>query len=303
MDYNNILKGLFITFWVLICFFGRAEAGREIIAVQSIKIPPYDQAIKGFQSVCNTQVKKLVLSEQKALDVVKKIRQERPRIVVAIGMDALIKVKEITRIPIVYLMVLNPRSILSGQENITGVTMNIPQKKQLHTLLRLMPSVERVGLLYDPDRTGHLVEKARAAAEGIGITLIAKDIYNSKDVPLSIEKMKGEIDAFWMLPDITVITPETVEFLFLFSLENNIPVLTFSDKYLRRGALLSIGIDAFDLGIQAGEMANKLLSGNNVADVHQVQARKATIQINQKIARKLKIHIDKTVIRESIITD
>ncbi len=113
--------------------------------------------------------------------------------------------------------------------------------------------------------------------------------------------MKGKIDAFWMLPDLTVITPETVEYLLLFSLENTVPILTFAQKYVELGALLCVGIDAFDIGAQAGEMAEKILSGRDVKDVQWVDARKAVISINLKVARKLGITIDEKVIMKARI--
>jgi putative ABC transport system substrate-binding protein len=113
--------------------------------------------------------------------------------------------------------------------------------------------------------------------------------------------MKGKIDAFWMLPDLTAITPETVEYLLLFSLENTIPILTFAEKYVELGALMSVGIDAFDIGTQAGEMAENILSGRDVKNIQRVDARKAVISINLKVARKLGITIDEKVIRKARI--
>jgi len=104
--------------------------------------------------------------------------------------------------------------------------------------------------------------------------------------------MKEKIDAFWMLPDITLITPETVKFLLLFSFENNIPLLAFSEKYVEAGAFMSTGIDAFDMGIQAGELANEILSGRGAKDVQQVCARKVVVSTNLMIARKLGINLN-----------
>ena len=103
--------------------------------------------------------------------------------------------------------------------------------------------------------------------------------------------MKEKIDVFWMLPDITVITPETVEFLLLFSFKNRIPLLAFSEKYLELGAFMSTGIDPFDMGAQAGEMANKILSGRQIKNVHQVLARKVVVSTNLMIAGKLGINL------------
>ncbi|UCF73786.1 MAG: ABC transporter substrate-binding protein, partial [Deltaproteobacteria bacterium] len=225
----------------------------------------------------------------------------RPDMVLAIGMDALSMVRRIKNIPIVYLMVLNPRSILSGEKNITGVSMNIPQERQLRVFLEALPDLKTIGLLYDPDRTGYLAENAREAARDIGINLIAKEVHRSNDVPLLIKDMKEKIDAFWMLPDLTVISPETVEYLLLFSLENTIPILTFAEKYVELGALMSVGIDAFDIGTQAGEMAEKILSGRHEKNIQGVNARKAVISINLKVARKLRITVDEKIIRKARI--
>ena len=299
-----MIKNLFIIVSVLIFLIlghGSSGAAQEIVAVQSVRVAPYEEAIEGFKDVCDAKIKKLVLSELKETDVVEKINEIRPDMVLAIGMDALSMVKGIENIPVVYLMLLNPQSILSGEKNITGVSMNIPQERQLRAFLEALPDLKTVGLLYDPDRTGYLAENAREAAREIGINLIAKEVHRSSDVPLLIKDMKGKIDTFWMLPDLTVITPETVEYLLLFSLENTVPILTFAKKYVELGALLSVGIDAFDIGTQAGEMADKILSGRDVKDVQQVDARKALISINLKVAGKLGVTIDEKVIRKARI--
>lgn len=298
-----MIKNLFITLLLLIFCHGLAEAGQEIVVIQSLRVKPYDEAIEGFKSVCNSKIKRLVVSELEGADVVEKISKIRPDIVIAVGMDALSRVKKIKNIPVVYLMVLNPPSTLSGNKNITGVSMKIPQEKQLIALLNALPDIKNIGLLYDPDRTGHFVKKAQAAAKKIGIKLIAKEIHSSRDVPSLVMNMKGKIDLFWMLPDLTVVTPETVEFLLLFSLENRVPLLTFSEKYVPLGALMSIGIDAFDMGRQAGEMAKKILSGRDIQNVQRVDARKAVVSINLKVAKKLEITIDKKIISNARIIE
>jgi len=196
-------------------------------------------------------------------------------------------------------MVLNPRSILAGEKNIRGVSMNLPPEKQLTELLAALPAANNIGLLYDPDQTGVFVHEARDAAVKMDVNLTATAVRRSRDVPLLLNNMKGKISVFWMLPDITVITPETVESMLLFSLENKVPILTFSEKYLEVGALLSIGIDPFDIGCQAGEMAQKIFSGSGVMGGEHVDARKVLLSINLKIAGKLGINIDQKVIRNN----
>jgi len=90
-----------------------------------------------------------------------------------------------------------------------------------------------------------------------------------------------------------VITPETIEIMLLFSFENHIPVLTFSEKYVELGALMSIGIDAFDMGCQAGEMANQILKGSDVSIIQNAYARKAVIVDGRdKMSQKWSLRIE-----------
>ena len=290
-------KTIFILLLFLTSFIESAEAGQKVLALLSIPIAPYEQAIKGFEQVYGSEIKRLFISGSKEKDVQKTIREIRPDMVLAVGRDALLIAGQIKTIPVVYCMVLNPRSILSGEKNISGVSMNLPPERQLSELLKVLPAVHKIGLLYDPDQTGNFVQGVRDAAQKMDINLTATAVHRSRDVPLLLNTMKGKVGLFWMLPDITVITPETVESILLFSLENHIPILTFSEQYLELGAMLSIGIDPFDIGCQAGEIAQKIFSGNAVQDVQHVRARKAVISINLKIAEKIGMTVDKEVIR------
>ena len=290
---NNIL--FVVLFFSFILPRSVASAEQRIIAVQGFEIKPYEEALKGFQSVCNVETKTIVISEQEGTEITKSIRRIKPDMILAVGVDALSKVKKIKDIPIVYLMVPNPQSVISKEENITGVSMNIHPEKQLGLLQEVLYQVKRVGLLYDPSKTGFFVKKALYSSEKLGIKLIVKEVHSPKDVPSMLDSMKDGIDAFWMLPDTTVVTPETVEYLLLFSLENKIPVLTFSDKYLDLGAMISVSIDAFDIGRQAGEMAKEILSGSDIKNLPRVHAQKAVLTLNLRAAKKLGIRVNNNI--------
>lgn len=282
---------------------GAAQAGQVVLAVQSIRIQPYEEALNGFESVVDASVRRLILSEMNGSTVSSRIKEIKPAVILAIGMDALKQVGMVTDIPVIYLMVLNPPSAVSGKKNIYGVKMNIPQDQQLRVLLDALPSTKTVGLLYNPDRTGDLVEKTRDAARKIGVRIMATAVNNSKSVPSLIREMEKQIDVFLMLPDLTVVTPETVEVLFLFSLGNKIPVVAFSEKYVEMGALISTGIDAYDMGAQAGDMAERILSGGDLIKGSQIDPRKAVISLNPNVARMLGITVDERIARKAKIID
>jgi ABC-type uncharacterized transport system substrate-binding protein len=69
------------------------------------------------------------------------------------------------------------------------------------------------------------------------------------------------------------------------------------------GALMSTGIDAYDIGAQAGEVAEQILSGGDPIKDRQVDPRKAVICINRKVARMLGIAIDERIVRKAKLVD
>lgn len=282
---------LFLAIILLIMpFASPANAVQRVLVLQGVRVTPYDEAYRGIRSSLNgVSLKKLVLSDLEGIDVAKMVRDERPDVILAIGTEALVKLRRIKDTPIVYLMVLDQHNGLTSGNNMTGIGMVIPPERQLAALESTVPRIKRIGLLYNPAHTGAIARRAVAAARGLGIELLIHEVRNSREVLPLLKSMKGEIDAFWMLPDITVVTPETVEFLLLFSLNNRIPVLTFSDKYAEMGALMALDIDPIDLGRQAAEIAKKVLAGTPIDTIPHSEPRSAVLTVNLKIARKLGI--------------
>lgn len=274
---------------LLLCRLAAAAGG--IIAVQSSNIKPYNDALKGFENACNCDTKHLLIFEAEERDLQTIIQRAQPDLILAIGIDALNKVKSIKDIPIVYLMVLNPQFRASDYGNITGISMIISPEIQLSLIKRFLPAAKSVGLLYDPLRTDDFVINARKAAASEKINLITSEVHSPKDLPEELKNMETKIDVFWMLPDVTVITPETVEFLLLSLIEKRIPVVTFSDKYLKIGAAMSLMVDAFDIGKQAWEITEKVLAGTEIRKIEKTFARTPVVTINRDIINKLGISV------------
>jgi putative ABC transport system substrate-binding protein len=289
---GEAIKKILSAVFLLVLFHGFAEAGEKVFAVQSAGIKPYEEAFDGFKSVYASGIERIILSDSQEKDIAREISRSRPDLILAIGKDALSVARTIRKVPVVYAMVLNPESLLSGQKEIRGVSMMIQPKSQLMALRNAVPGIRNIGLLYDPEKSGRFVREARNAAARMGLTLIDEEVKTSKDVPSALMGIQDRIDSFWMVPDTTVITPETVEFLLLFSFQRNIPVLTFSEKYLSLGALIATGVDPFDMGAQAGEMAKEILTGGSARNARQAHARKMVVSTNLMIAGKLGINLN-----------
>ena len=279
-------KILTITVSLLLLFTAVAEA-HHILVVQSSRVKPYEEAFRGFSRACRHETIRFVVSEAKEIEISDFIREEDPRLIVAIGADALEQVRQVGSIPIVYLMVLNPTKIMSEAKNSTGVLMTPSPVQQLDLIRKALPNVSKLGVLHDPNNSTKFIRQAVDAARPLGLELVIREVHAPREAPGALLRLRGEIDAFWMLPDPSVVSPETMEFFILFSGENRIPLITFSRKYVDLGALLALDVDPFDMGMQAGEMAGRIVQGTDIRTIPRVDARKTVKWVNPNVARRL----------------
>ena len=284
----------------------------DIVVIQSSGLSAYNNAVAGFENVLLRDIPASgpkavlahtitshILSETESPSQLRNtLSKQRPSLVLVIGSSSLALVKDLTDMPILYLMVPYPEMMLGAQDNITGVNMHISAEQQMAAFTRALPQIQSVGLLYDPEQTGMIVREAQDVARQYNISLIALPVKEAREVPGRLGELTGRVDCFWMLPDRTVLTPQTMDAIFLFSLENRIPVATFSEKYLDMGAVLSVSFDTFDMGKQAGEMALKVLNNTRVSDLPPEQVRKVVVRTNAMAAKTLGIVLEGQAVRE-----
>lgn len=277
------------SFLFFFCWQFSTAHAQSIAVIKSVDIKPYMEVIEGFRQSCDFGLTEYTLSELESATVLRSIRTGKPDLILAIGHDALNVARDVKGIPVVFAMVSNPRSFLpKSSSTITGVSLNISARRQLSVLLAAKPDIRRIGVVYDPQKSRLLFEDAREAAAERQVTIVAKRVHGSKEVPGAVKGIMDEVDAFWMLPDSTVVFPEAVESLMLISFEKSVPVLTFSERYVELGAFLSLNIDARDMGRQACEMSRTILGGKDITGMVS-QPRKAVLSINWKTSEKMAI--------------
>ena len=293
------MKRLFLSLLLSMLLHAPQVFASDILVIQSLEIKPYSEALQGCRSVCKKRTQRLISSDFSEEELTAKVRKYAPDLILAIGQDALTKVRGIRDVPIVYLMVLNPQSLVREGGNVTGVSMNIAPERQLSQLRQFLPHVGKICVLFDPGKSGEFVTRAHGAASSMELNLLTKGVHSPREAVAAVYGMKGKIDALWLLPDTTVISPETIDLLLLSSIQNRIPVFTFSEKYAEKGALLSLEIDPAEVGRQAGEMANRILTGTNVKGIAMEDARVGIMTVNMIVAKKLGIAINGNVFKQA----
>lgn len=215
-----------IVFLITIFFFiipGASKAsGAEIGVIKSQDLPTYQQALDGFESVYTGGIRVFDLKGDpgEAERVVMRLSKDPPDLILAIGLLAARVAKEnFHDIPVIFCMVFDPVRFGLFGKNITGVALDIPPSEALSRIRNFFPEAKRIGVLFDPEKTGRTVDKALKTARQWGFSLISEEVHSAKDLPDALRSIQGKIDLLWMIPDSTVLTPESLNLIFLTSLD------------------------------------------------------------------------------------
>jgi putative ABC transport system substrate-binding protein len=296
-DLGVALLGLLL---VLSGSAGPARAG-DVAVLMGAEVGAYDEALEGFEKALNPAHR--IVAEfnmngdfDRGAEFLRKVEAEKkPDLIFAVGVWALqTVVKNPTRLPVVYAMVLNPPSVLGmSLPNVTGASMNVPAKETLGRLKQLGPKIRRVGLVFSQPNTGYLVTEATAAARDEGIELVSKQVSQPGDVVPALEALHREgIDAFWILPDETVLVPAVTQHVFLYAYRNKIPVIGLSERQAEMGAVLALSVaNNQEIGSQAAELATAILEGGSPSRLPYTRVRDVHLTVNLKVARKIGVAV------------
>lgn len=282
-----------------------ATAPPIIAVVLSRDLPAYREALRGFEEILAGAGVKYKLHEftddgagAAPGALVERVRAKRPTLVFTVGSAATNRASaEISDVPIVFSMVLSSAGNRSLQElrrahpNLTGATMEIPLQVQFTKLKELLPGVRRIGVLYNPEVSGPLVEQAAATVRELDLDLVALPVTSEADVLERAGTLAGSVDALWSVADGTVFSEQGLRRILLETLRNRIPFIGLSPAIVKAGALLSFSTDYRDLGRQAGEQSLKILSGADTAQIPTAVPRNLQLTINLNTARQIQVQI------------
>lgn len=258
----------------------------DILVLQSLREKGYDQAVAGVKRECSATMRTVVLSDFAETDITRILREEHPRLIVAVGDKALQVAQKQESIPVLYMMALHAKP---RHHSVTGVGMLIDPSRYLAVFESM--HCTKVGVVADPARSGAYLRKAQAAARRYGMELVVRDVHSPKETLAMLDSLRGRVDALWMLPDITAVSPETTEAYFLFSQSERVPLVSFADVYLSMGGAVSLSIDRFDIGKQLGAMAESILGGTPAEEIPPQPPRRVLLRVNDGVLRRLKISI------------
>ena len=278
------------------------ESGEKIKvgAIQYIEHVSLDNALRGFQDRLKEEgldvevdVENLQGDQALATTAPKKFQSDDYKLVYAISTPAAQGAK--TALPnknIIYSAVTDPveAGLIESPDkitNITGVNDAVPAKDQLESFLKIYPDVKTIGTIFSTNEVNSKVqvENLEKACDELGLKLESVGINNINDIGQALSTITEKIDAYYALTDNTVASagPILAENL----LKHKIPSLSAEEGQVSKGLLMSKGVDYYEHGRQAGEMAIKILKGEDIKNLQAEDNKTSKKKINGKTAEAL----------------
>ena len=166
----------------------------------------------------------------------------------------------------VYAAVLDPDAVFQIPGDACGISLRIPVAVQLDTITRAFPSLEKIGLLFDPDHNQWFFEAAASAAAALGnisIKIIPLQVTHRNQIAPVLSANLELVDAVWMIPDQTIISEKLIQYVIKQALYKETGVIGYNAYFTRTGAFFSFEFDYQALGRQAGEMITESLAGKH----------------------------------------
>ena len=105
-------------------------------------------------------------------------------------------------------------------------------------------------------------------------------------------RLRRDIDAFWLVPDHLVVTPENFRFLRDETQRLEMPLIAYTDALVRAGALMGVGPDREAIGRQLASMAKSILDGTPVEDLPVQMPESVRVVLNRDTQNAIGLDID-----------
>ena len=178
--------------------------------------------------------------------------------------------------------------------NITGSSDMNPIDAQLELLMQLVPDAKTIGVFYSADEDNSILQANlfTTAAEAKGLTVEKFTISSSNEIQTVVQSMEGKVDACWIPTDNKLAAGMAT--VAMIANEIKLPVIPGESNMVVEGGLATYGLDYYQLGYLAGEMAVEILkNGKKPADmpIQFLPADKCELTVNEETAKAIGVDV------------
>ncbi|MEO5361034.1 MAG: ABC transporter substrate-binding protein [Nitrospirota bacterium] len=211
-----------------------------------------------------------------------------------------------TNIPLIFGAVTDPvsaglvKSLEKPGYNITGTSDKWPVEAQFDLLLRLVPSVRTIGIIYNPGETNSEsnMKEVEAVCAKKNLKIVKVAVSGTNEVYQAAVSLPGRCDAIYVPADNTVIS--SMESIVKVSEKNSIPLLPGVSSGVEIGGFGTIGPDYFDIGVESAKLADMVIKGKKAAEIPVATAKKYELFFNLKSAQLTGITIPIELLNKAV---
>lgn len=266
-------------------------------------------AKRGFKDGVNVKFdKQNAQADQSNLhNIATRFVSNKDKLIFAIATPAAQSVASVTKeIPIVATAVTNfevARLVKSNKApggNVTGVSDINPVADQLALLLKLTPGAKAVGTIYNSSEINSVyqIELLREAAKAHKVDVVEATVSNVNDIQQAIASIKDKVQALYIPTD--NVMASAIPALLKVTNPAKLPVVAGESGMVRAGALASIGVDYYTLGVMTGNMGADILEGKAQPATMPIQIQQATkVLINMKAAKEIGLDVPAELLKDA----
>lgn len=196
-------------------------------------------------------------------------------------------------IPILMTAVTDPvaaglvKSLDQPEENVSGTSDYISIDKNLELIKTLIPNAKTIGVLYNTSEVNSKiqVDMLKEYASKNNYKIIEKGVSSANEINQAMSSLIADIDVLYVPTDNLIVS--SMPIVSRIATDNKVPVIASEDGSVKSGALACQGIDYEKLGYKTGELAVKVLNGEQVSNIPVATLDETQIIVNEDTLKSL----------------
>lgn len=241
-----------------------------------------------------------------AAQIARKFVGDKATVIIPISTPSAQPVVAATKtIPIVYSAVTDPvaaklvKSWEPSGTNVTGVSDHKPMQPQLELAQKLVPNLQSIGYVYSAGEVNSAIvlEELKEVAVKAGIKVVPVAVQRSADIGTAARSLNGKVQAIYISEDNAVVS--AYEALHKAALEIKVPVIASDSDTVKRGALAAYAVNQYDIGVETGKVAARILKGEKAGNIPTHEVSKMSLSLNQQTAKEFGVIISDSLKAEA----
>ncbi|MCW8934024.1 MAG: hypothetical protein OQK98_04820 [Gammaproteobacteria bacterium] len=185
-----------------------------------------------------------------------------------------------------------------NRKNWSRLLIDQPLDRQFHLITSLLGENKKTGILlgqYTKDLAKPLQDIAVKTSHKINI----EEIENSDELTSSLKSLSNKSSVLLTLPDPVIYNKSSIRGILLLAYRNKLPIIGFSQAYVRAGAIAAIYSKPEQISEQINNISTSFFMNNNF-EKKEHYPHSFSVALNKNIARSLgiKLPTSKTIIQQ-----